>query len=76
MASYPLGEGESTPARWGGWGGSSRRLPSERSPRELRDYADELRQMAATATTADVRDALWRLSERIRRLAASKESDW
>lgn len=46
-----------------------RPLPSELSIGELRMRAAYYREMAATATTAAVRDALLRLADRYERLA-------
>jgi hypothetical protein len=42
---------------------------------ELQARAAELRRMAATATTEDVRDALLRLAARIEALVASVDQD-
>jgi hypothetical protein len=39
---------------------------------QLRELARKDREMAATATTADARDALIRLAERLERLAAQR----
>ena len=46
------------------------RLPSRRTTAELTAKAAELRQMAATATTQEARDALLRLADRYDRVAA------
>ena len=48
---------------------------SKRSVGELRAKANELREMAKTATTADVEDALLRLADRFASLADSREFD-
>jgi hypothetical protein len=41
---------------------------------QLRERAAEYRGMAATATTAHIRDALIQLAERLEKLAAERES--
>jgi hypothetical protein len=46
------------------WALQRRQLPSECSPEEARMRAAQYRQMAATASRADVRDALLRLASR------------
>jgi hypothetical protein len=45
---------------------------SKRSIGELRSKVSELREMAKTATTADVEDALLRLADRLASLADSR----
>jgi hypothetical protein len=40
---------------------------------QLRELARKNREMAATATTTDARDALIRLAERLERLAVERE---
>lgn len=45
---------------------------SERTPEELRQRAEQYRQMAATARTADVQDALLMLAERYEGLAKDR----
>jgi hypothetical protein len=51
-----------------------RKLPSELSQTECRVRASYYREMAATATTASVRDALIRLAERYERLVSPFET--
>lgn len=46
---------------------------SERPATELRAMARQYRRMAATATTAEIRNALLRLSRRFTDLAATKD---
>ena len=48
---------------------------SERTPAELLARAAEYRRMAETASTADVRDALLRLAERLEAMAARRSPD-
>jgi hypothetical protein len=48
---------------------------SERTPAELLARAADYRRMAETASTADVRDALLRLAERLEAMAARRSPD-
>jgi hypothetical protein len=45
------------------------------SPADLRKRAKEVRQMAATATSLEIRDALERLALRYEQLAEQRERD-
>jgi len=50
-----------------------RSLPSALTADQLRERAAEFRQMAASATTAQVRDSLIRVAERYEALAVTRE---
>jgi (p)ppGpp synthase/HD superfamily hydrolase len=44
------------------------------TPEQIRERAAEFRRMAATASTAQIRDALIRLAERLEALATVREA--
>ncbi len=55
--------------------GDVRKPLEERSAAEMRERAREYRLLAATATTANVRDALRQVGRMLERRAAEKEAE-